>query len=231
MCAGPSSREKQPTFELGWGLFASSLPRHFLRPICSLWRPLQGPPLAGTTAYLGPPPSGSPPTIHHNRLSYPITYARALACGWFPPSTHSPIPGAFPGPTSFSSHGHRGLITPLPTRHLNRVSRPLPSQAPSQSLPVHIPVAYLSPLFSGHRVDNPTPCSASALLTTRRGHGNTGLRLSRTPLLRLYSPPLPLHGSSDQHVRHGSRVVCTRTPTHWKQSSSRVKGWLPGLPI
>jgi hypothetical protein len=111
-CAGPSSREKQTVFERFWGLIASSLPRHFFRPICSLWRPRPGTPSSSHLRLLRPPPFWAP-TNHPLQTSYPIHYLRrALACGWSPPPPHPPIPGTFPGPTPFSSSGLRGLVTP-----------------------------------------------------------------------------------------------------------------------
>ena len=84
MCVGSGSREKQPAYELGWGLFASSLSCPFLRPICSLWRPLHGPPLAGT-------PLNSPSPVQGSNQ----------------PSSTTSSPILLPTPGLWSAVGHR----------------------------------------------------------------------------------------------------------------------------
>ena len=43
MCVGPSSREKQPSFELGWGLLASSLSRLSYAPSARYGAPFKDP--------------------------------------------------------------------------------------------------------------------------------------------------------------------------------------------
>jgi hypothetical protein len=115
MCTGTSSSEKQAAFELDWGLFASSLTRPFLCPICSLWRPVQGPPLVGTPAYPIPPPQGSHQPPLSNHLSYPYpTPGLWPAVGH---RRHPPLqyPGLFQAPPPSLHPGTGDSSPPKPT--------------------------------------------------------------------------------------------------------------------
>ena len=160
MRAGLSSSEKQPAFELGWGLFRKaphpSLPTPHLLAMApptrtpSGWHPrLSHPPPQGsyqphtttTTPILSPTP-GLWPAVGH-RHHPPLQYL-----GLF----QAPPPSLHPG-TGVSS-------TPRPTSPIS--GKPADSEPgpPIQSLPVTY--RYLPPLFlfSGFRVDNPPPFSA-----------------------------------------------------------------------
>ena len=201
MCAGHGQQRKALHFRVGLETF-----RKISRPSPTTPRPISrhGAPCTDPlwrTAYNIPPPQGFLPTTLSNPLSYPLAYARALTCGWFPPSSHSPIPGAFPGSTPSSSPGHRGFVNPSPILAYIR------GQAPIQSLPV---LAGTHLLFSGQRADYPTPFTPSPSPTSNRlgGHGNTGLRLSRTPPFGLYHPsPLGLGPSHRGTTPRAHRVL------------------------
>ena len=147
MRTGDSSSEKQPAFELGWGLFASSLTRRFSRPICSLWRPVHGPPLAGTPAYPIPHPQGS--LQPSSPTSSPIHFLRQgpdlrLVTAVTPLSNTRDFSRSHP----LLSTRAQGTRHPLAQPHLQQGLDPIPIFA-----------GHSRPLISLHgpRVDYPLP--------------------------------------------------------------------------
>ena len=101
MCTGLSSREKQSAFELGWGAFRKLPLPSLLTPHLLAMAPPTRTPSGWHPRRPHPSSLGILPTTLYNLLSYLITYARALAYGWFPLPSQSTIPGAFPGPNSY----------------------------------------------------------------------------------------------------------------------------------
>ena len=82
--------------------------------------PCHGVPLLGSPSDWHPRlthPLSSGTSTNHSLQPPLLTYyfAQGSADGWSPRAPHSPIPGAFPGPTSFSPPGLWGLVNPLPT--------------------------------------------------------------------------------------------------------------------
>jgi len=134
-------------------------------------------------------------------------------------NTRGPI-----GPTPFSTPGTGDSSPPKPT--LAYTARPAaPEPGPGlrfHSLPA---TSGILPLSLGTGLTTPRPSfHSSPTPNCQEGHGNTGLRPSRTPSPRLLPPPF-------RSVVVGSPgFYSLGTPDlYWPSKFTVVKGWEPGL--
>ena len=160
-----------------------------------------------------PSSSGIPPTTLSNPLSYPITYARALAAVGHRRHPILLYPGLFQAPPP-SLHTGTGDLSPPHPPSPTLGARPLSNLCRSHT--------GTYPLFPGQRADYPTPYTPSPSPTSNRlgGHGNTGLRLSRTPPFGLYLPsPLWTWAESPGYHSLGTSRPSSILPTcRWSRA-------------
>ena len=186
-------QRKTGRFQVDLGTFRKLPLPSLLTPHLLAMAPLHGPPLAGTPAYLIPPPQGSQQPSSTTSSPIPLpTLGLWLASG----SHRHPTllyPGLFQAPSPSLHPGSGVSSTPRPPSPISgkpaasELKPPLPILASPRN-------QYLSPLFPGHEADYPYPDPRSPAFHTAkwRGHGNTGPSGSPAlPSNAFTFPPIP----------------------------------------
>jgi hypothetical protein len=166
---------------------------------------VQGPPLACTLPYRPSPRVPSNHPLQPPLLS--ITYAGLWPAVGYRRQPLSNTRGFSRPHLLLFTRAHRGFVTPSTHIRLYRVSRPLPSQAPIQSLPATFRYPTFL-LFLGHGVDYPTPFRFRPSSLRHEGvMGTQGLRaLPHSPSMLSHSH---LHRRHSPHLEGlGSRAGC-----------------------
>ena len=114
MSAGHGQQRKTRRFRVGLGTFRKLPLPSFLMPHLLAMAPPSRTPSSWQPRLTCPSPFWA--LINHPLQPPLLSYhlRRALACGWFPPPSPSPIPGAFPGPTPSLHTGTGASSTPRP---------------------------------------------------------------------------------------------------------------------